>query len=152
MIESNLINEFRVLDPTEWPTDIETDHRENEIESLYTRFNLITSTTRCINAFRDYIENGGKEIPEDLQILIHYINTIPCSSPECERGFSNMNIILNEQRNTILIENLANLLFIKMNGPLQQLFNPDDYVKILLRSRHSADDNKIKKVQPKDPE
>ena len=63
-----------------------------------------------------------------------------------------MNIILNEQINRILIENLANLLFIKMNGPPQQLFKPDDYVKTWLRSHRSADDNKTRKIQPQDPE
>jgi len=74
-----------------------------------------------------------------------YGKLIPCSSSECERGFSNMNLILNDRRNRLLIENVSNLLFIKMHGPPLNIFNPENYVITWLQTHRSADDNQTRK-------
>ena len=45
---------------------------------------------KCINVYRDYIANGSRFIPEDLNEIISYHRIIACSSAECKRGFTSM--------------------------------------------------------------
>ena len=91
---------------------------ENEIMQMCERFNLSHSHTLTVNGYRDYLDNGGRKIPADLEPLVHCTHVIPCSTAECERGFSMMNIIVTDTRNKLLISHVSNLLFIKLHGPL----------------------------------
>lgn len=141
---SDIVKELRILEPTEWPSEINMDFGEKEVESLCQRFNLPLG--KILNAFRDYLACGGRHISEDLETLKKYSKIIACSSSECERGFSSMNLIVTERRSRILIYHVANLLFIKLHGPPLELWNPILYVKTWLRSHRSANDEQTKRA------
>ena len=56
----------------------------------------------------------------------------------CERGFSQMNIILDEKRNRLTIKHVSSLMFIQINGPPLSIWNPTEYTKTWLRHHNSA--------------
>ena len=91
-----------------------------------------------------YIANGGRFIPEDLNEIISYHRIIACSTAECERGFSSMNLIVTNLRSRILVQYVSSLLFIKLNGRSFEIFKSEEYVKTWLRSYRSADDTLTK--------
>ncbi|KAF3856793.1 hypothetical protein F7725_017516 [Dissostichus mawsoni] len=75
---------------------------------------------------------------ESLKPLIQCMKTIPCSTAECERGFSLMNNICTDRRSTLLLSNVSNMMMISLNGPPVTLFEPRKYVTTWLRSHRSA--------------
>ena len=113
------------------------------MSALAERLGLETRTT--VRAFREYQENGGKKVPDQLKLLFLAIDTIPVCIVECERGFSQMNLILSPVRNSLSVSTVSSLLFAKLVGPPLTLFNPQKYVQSWLTSgRHSADDTNSK--------
>uniref|UniRef100_A0A3B4WK65 DUF4371 domain-containing protein n=1 Tax=Seriola lalandi dorsalis TaxID=1841481 RepID=A0A3B4WK65_SERLL len=58
-----------------------------------------------INA-KDFLEHPDKE-PESLIPLIRCMQTIRCSTAECERGFSLMNNVCTDKRSTLLLSNIS---------------------------------------------
>ena len=88
----SLLREMCVLEKDYWPAEIPPNYGESEISSLCKRFKLSSST--AINAFRDYMEDHGRHIPQDLHPLMSCSQVIPISTSECERGFSHMNLII----------------------------------------------------------
>jgi len=73
-----------------------------------------------------------------------FLNTFPCSTAECERGFSIMNNICTDLRSQLIINNISNLMFININGPPLSDWNPEDYVKSWLFNYRCAEDTKTK--------
>ena len=64
---------------------------------------------------------------------------------ECERGFSILNLICTDLRYKLTVGNIANLMFLNINGPPLHFWNPELYVKPwLVNQNRSADDNKTK--------
>lgn len=138
----------RILDPSTWPNDIKDNtFGEKEIESLAVRFQLNRRDT--IKSFREYVfdncehlgGNPGNKMKysKDLLLLTTALQTIPVSSSECERGFSQMNLIMTHSRASLSVETISALLFLKLNGPPLTRFEPSKYVESwLLRGRHSA--------------
>ena len=53
--------------------------------------------------FCDFKDNWCTKIPRTLQPLINWTNVIPCSTAECEREFSLMNIMMPSERSTLLL-------------------------------------------------
>lgn len=121
----SLLSELLVLDPHHWPAELPQGYGENEVERLCRRFQLNERVIK--NAFRDFKENNGR-IPDDLAPLINCTRVIPCSTAECERGFSQMNLIITDQRSKILIKHASALMFIKLHGPPLRQWNPSPYV------------------------
>src|SRR6476469_9422312 len=90
------------------------------------------------NGFRDYLDCRGKDCPVTLKPLEDCLKTLPCSTAECERGFSIMNNILTDLRSSLSIKHVESLMFIKLNGtPLAQ-FQALPYVKSWLFHHRSA--------------
>jgi hypothetical protein len=89
-------------------------------------------------------------VPEGLQPLMLAIDTIPVCTAECERGFSQMNLIVSTTRNFLALSTVADLLFGKLVGPPLTQFKPKVYVlSWLAKGHHSADDTKSKsRVEP----
>ena len=56
-------------------------------------------------------------MPLHVRCLKSCIDVIPCSTAECERGFSCMNIVYTDLRNPLLVSNVSFPLFIKIHGP-----------------------------------
>jgi hypothetical protein len=110
---------------------------------LATRFQL--SEREAIRAFREYMKYR-EEMPKELSRIWLILHTIAISSSECERGFSQMNLIvaLGRSRSSLLVKT-ASLLIIIIVGPPLTLFDPTNYVKTwLLQGHHSALDTKSK--------
>jgi hypothetical protein len=144
-----LVKQFGVIDEETWPKVIPPGFGENEIMQMCERFNLSHSHTLTVNGYRDYLDNGGRKIPADLEPLVHCTHVIPCSTAECERGFSMMNIIVTDTRNKLLISHVSNLLFIKLHGPPVKTWNATKYTKTWLRKHRSAVDTQTRVVSAK---
>lgn len=149
----DLKQQFAVLDETSWPTEIPSGVGEDMIKKLCTRFGLPLAVT--LNAFRDYVDDVGRKMPQDLQPLINCTHTVPCSTAECERGFSSMNAILTDSRNQLLVSHVSSLMFIKLHGPPLHLWNPSKYTTTWLRKHRPANDSRTRMasngITPEDP-
>jgi hypothetical protein len=138
---NDLIEELSILEPDSWPADDghETVHfGEPEISRLTSRFGL--DKRMAINGFRDFVDGGGRSLPDMLRPLMLCARTLPCSTAECERAFSCMNVLISPLRNSLLISNVSALLFIKINGPPLAKINFLPYVKLWLLNHSSATD------------
>jgi hypothetical protein len=82
-----------------------------------------------IRGFREYLQLQGKEIPKQFLQLKHTLENIAIYSSECERGFSQMNLIVAPARSSLSIKTITSLLFIKIVGPLLTQFVPTKYIQ-----------------------
>ncbi len=132
-----------VLIPEKWPNEVEKNitFGEKDIRTLTNKFHL--NERSIIRSFRDYLVD--KKMPKDLIPLINAVNTIAVSTSECERGFSQMNLVMTPQRASLAVKTVSSILVIKFNGPPLHLFNPSKYVDSwLLKKHHSATDTNSK--------
>jgi len=104
----------------------------------------------AINGFRVYLDSNG--LQNTILELTNCIKTFPVSTADCERGFSLLNLICTEIRSKLTISNIANLMFLNMNGPPLNQWNLEVYVKSWLISQHRAsDDTKTKILNTDEP-
>ena len=112
------MQDLSIVIPSKWPDDIENPWLEGEasLEKLCERFKI--SLRGLIPSYREYVADPRK-VPELLNstVLQEILSTIPISSCEAERGFSQMNLVCTDHRVNLLIRNIASLLFISINGP-----------------------------------
>ena len=145
--EKELLNQIDVLNYQKWPSSLSSPWPlgEEKLENLCTRFKLNFKNAQ--NGFRDYIDyEGGENIPAELKPIITCINTLPVTSADCERGFSTMNIIMTDLRNSLLMQHVSSLMFISLVGPPLHLWDPLPCVQKWLLSHRSADDNQSRKT------
>jgi hypothetical protein len=133
-----------ILDVRTWPQEPDVRFGEKEIRRLCHRFNV--EAQEAVDGMRDFIEDNSA-IPEGLRSLSSCLKTLPCSTPECERGFSLMNIISTDLRSTLLVQNISSLMFVNLNGPPLSLWKPEPYVKSWIQTHRSATDTQSKKRQ-----
>ncbi len=133
--EGEMLHDISVLDTDNWPSTPGIRHGEAQVKRLCRRFNLCEE--QAVNGMRDFLEHPDSE-PESLKPLIRCMQTFPCSTAECERGFSVMNNVCTDKRSTLLLANVSNLMMISINGPPVRLFEPRKYVTSWLRSHRSA--------------
>lgn len=143
---NSLINELKVLESDQWPSEKLPGFGECEIESLCRRFKL--NVTKTKNAYRDYLEDSSR-VPKYLNNLMNCTKLIPCSSSECERGFSQMNLIVSPTRTRLTTAHVSSLMFVKLHGPNLRDWNIEPYVQTWLRKHRSADDTRIREAKPK---
>jgi hypothetical protein len=67
---------------------------------------------QMICGFQEHV--GDKKFPEKLLLLRSSLNTIPTSSSEYERGFSQINPTMTPSQYYLFINTIAELLFIKL--------------------------------------
>lgn len=125
---------------------MDVDYGEAEVRELCTHFRLPYGSIR--DAYCDFKDSGGKQIGARLKPLMNCVNTIPCSTAECERGFSAMNIIVTDLRSTLLIQHVSALMFIKINGPPLAMWKPEHYVLSWLSRHRSATDTRTRIAAP----
>lgn len=134
----------KILDSKYWPENPgkHLTFGEAEIRKLARKFRL--NEREAVRGFRQYLQEN--KVPDILLPLKHTLGTIAISSSECERGFSQMNLIVTSSRSSLLVRTTSALMFIRIVGPPLTQFNPSKYVDSwLLRGRHSAVDTKSKK-------
>ena len=133
-----------ILNQSHWTDNMNNQltFGEAEIEKLCSRLQL--NAREIIHGFRDYLTE--RTYSERILPLIHALNTISISSSECERGFSQMNLIITPTRASLMTKTVSALLFIRMVGPPLTYFDPTKYVDSwLLRGKHSALNSQSKK-------
>jgi hypothetical protein len=109
-----------VLDCKTWPDNPPLTFGEIEIINLCERYGL--PDRQILTGFREYLSE--KKIPSSLMPLLNAINNIPISTNECERGFSQMNLIVTPIRASLQLSTVVNLMFIKLVGPPVSMFKP----------------------------
>ncbi|KAJ4427136.1 hypothetical protein ANN_24752 [Periplaneta americana] len=127
----------KVLYPEYWPDNVEKNvsFGEIEVESLCKRLRI--PERQVLRGYREFLTK--KKMPATLLVLVNTINSIPISTAEYERGFSQMNLILTPTRASLQIKTLSTLMFIK------HAFRPLSYVNSwFLKGRHLATDTKSK--------
>jgi hypothetical protein len=107
---------------------------EEEICTLATRFQL--SESEAIRAFREYLKYR-EEMPKELSRIRRVLHTIAVSFSECERRFSQMNLIVTPGRSSLLVKTVTSLFFITIVGPPLTLFDPTNYIKTWLLQGHN---------------
>ena len=78
-----LLQDLNVLNPESWPAEIPQCFGE-EVRCLCQKFGLVAR--KAIDGIREFVDNGGRRIPDDLMFLTKCVATIPCSTAECEPG------------------------------------------------------------------
>ncbi|KAJ9573561.1 hypothetical protein L9F63_009046 [Diploptera punctata] len=96
---------------------------EAEIRKLARKFRLNEREAVC--GFCEYLQENT--FPDILLPLKHTLGTIAISSSECEKGFSQMNLIVTLTRSSILVRTTSALLFIRIVGPSLTQFKPSKY-------------------------
>ena len=126
-----LINSITVLKPSSWPKECPLTYGNEEVKYMCDIFHLDDVIAR--RGFQEYIDivrtEGLLEPPEKLMDLIKATKIIAVSTAECERGFSQMNILTSSVRSSLTIKTLSTLMFIKCVGPPPQEFCPSLYVR-----------------------
>lgn len=92
---------------------------------LCKRFRLSFPST--LQAFREYVDIGGRHIPIDVTKLVKCSKIIPRSLFNYERGFSSMNNIIANTRSRLEIEHVSNLMFVELHGPPLENWKPKEY-------------------------
>lgn len=147
---SNLISCLNVLDMKKWPSAPGIRYGENEIRLLCQQFHFKSQDVdEAVMGMREFIETRVK--PAALNTLFACIDTLPVSTAECERGFSQMNLICTDQRNSLLTTTISSLMMININGPPLHLFMPKQYVSSWLHSHRDADDCRSRRVEKNPP-
>jgi hypothetical protein len=149
---AQVISDLDILDCGKWPSEPNVRYGEKEVKRLCKQFQLREGETQqTVNGMRDFVQSGHQASPPaDLKPLLKTVNTLPVSTAECERGFSLMNIICTDHRNSLLVKNIANLMFINLNGPPLSLWQPQKYVESWRKSHHRlAEDERSRRVQLK---
>jgi len=144
---NDLVEDLSILEPENWssgPGDsVDVRFGEEQISRLCSRFSF--DKRMCSNGFRDFVECAGRYEPEMLKPLLLCARSLPCSTAECERAFSSMNVLVSPARNSLLMKNISSLLFIKINGPPVDKFIPSRYVKQWLLMHASATDKQVRR-------
>ena len=103
-----LLSAINVLDPLQWPRDCKLTYGQEGIVFLCDVFHLneFEATTR--KGLHEYIDiiketgfTGNREPPAALLCLTNAVNTIVVSSADCERSFSQMNILATPARSSL---------------------------------------------------
>jgi hypothetical protein len=141
--DSNFVNWTHTLDPKSWPENLALPFGEKVIRNLAKRLQL--NERESIRGFRGYLNQ--KIFPENLVDLKNAFNAVSISSSECERGFSQMNLILTSTRTSLSTITVSALLFVRVVGPPLRHFSATKYVEWwILRGRHSAVDTNSKEI------
>ena len=90
--ESFLSSHISIVLPANWPDDTNVEYGEKEWKLLCQTF-LILCDAELKSAYRNYKENKGTVTEGSMKILTNAIETLPVSTTDCERAFSQINII-----------------------------------------------------------
>ena len=143
-----VIKQLEALFPDKWPTEEYPAWLEGEkaIQDVCQRFQV--PECGIIPAFREFF-NDPRNIPKIIneKLIQSIIYTIPISSSEAERGFSQMNIVCSPTRSKLTVLNMSSLLFISVNGPPLHLWNAESAVSSWLLKPRCAMDTKSRKAK-----
>ncbi|KAL2096749.1 hypothetical protein ACEWY4_005956 [Coilia grayii] len=133
--DSELVAMLKPLDVHFWPTDrsdlvLFGDGQVGRFAKL-----IGESATQAIGEYRDWKLQGSAH-GQTLKRLLIASKTVLPTSAECERGFSACNDTDNSTRNRLRAPSLTALLFVDLNGPPIETFNPIPFVKSWIKKGH----------------
>lgn len=141
-----IIQDMQIMDISNWPENIDIRFGETEVKRLCKRFML--NQENAINGIRQLIHDPTV-LPKDIMPEFdNFYKTFPVSTAECERGFSLMNNICTKLRARLTMKNISNLMFVNINGPPLEKWDPKDYVKSWMVNHRSAEDTRTKLCRP----
>ncbi|CAI6350673.1 unnamed protein product [Macrosiphum euphorbiae] len=149
----SILQDMQIIDVSEWPKDINYNnirYGEDEIKRLCKRFQV--NKNDAINGFRQILDDQTVSFKNVMPEFYNLVQTFPRSTAECERGFSLMNNICTKLRSTLTIKHLASLMFINVNGPPLDEWEPKSYVSSWLVNHKTAENTRTKKNVNKEPE
>lgn len=76
----DFISVYKVVYPQSWPDDYDILFGEADV-SMCRKFHLLSR--QIIGGFREYKDNGGQKVPEDMKPLITELETIAVLTAEC---------------------------------------------------------------------
>lgn len=132
--DSDLVQLLKPLDKSCWPADRGelVLFGEREVHKLA---KLLGEPSReAVEEYRDWKLQGTEG--GTLRRLVIAGKTFLPSSAECERGFSALNDIDCKTRNRLREQSLSALLFLDVNGPPLEYFNPKPFVRSWLKAGH----------------
>lgn len=146
----SFLNNIKALQPFNWPDDCGVCYAEKEIQELCSLFKL-DDGRQIQRGMREYIDlvrlKSVGEVkppaPKELKPLLQAVNTLVISTAECERGFSQMNIV-STTKSALEVKSMSALLFIMCVGSPLKMFKPDVYVKSWLQSHCLANNQKAR--------
>ncbi|KAK1898057.1 E3 SUMO-protein ligase KIAA1586 [Dissostichus eleginoides] len=133
--EPDLVRMLKPLDKRFWPEQRSALilYGENEVRALAKV--LGEPAREAIEEFRDYkLEN--KSPGKALQKLQTASKTFLPTSAECERGFSAVNSTDTDKRNKLREKSLFSHLFVDINGPPLEQFDPQPFLRSWIKAGH----------------
>lgn len=135
MPADDLICILQPLDKSSWPENREELVLYGETE-VHTLAKLLGEPGReAVEEFRAYKLQGTQQGATLKQLLIAS-HTYLATSAECERGFSAVNDTDRKTRNKLRAKSMSSLLFVDLNGPPLEVFNPAPYVMSWVKAGH----------------
>lgn len=133
--DNELVQLLKPLDKRYWP-----EQREELIlfgeSQVHDLAKLIGEPSReAVSEFRDWKLQGTQAGKTLSKILIASQTYLPTSA-ECERGFSAVNDTDSKSRNRLRAKSLSSLLFVDMNGPPLDRFDPAPFVTSWIKAGH----------------
>ena len=141
---NNILASIEVLNKENWTgKEHEAFYGESDIQLLCEKMSI--DARNCILAFREFRDSSQSTptpaMPHTLRQLFNAVDTYVVSTAECERSFSVMNDILTPTRNSLTIDYLSKLVFVKCAvGPPLSKFQPSDYVTSWIKKGHRSAD------------
>ena len=141
-----ILRDLNILDKEQILTNKTIRYGEKEILWLFDRFFL--SYDQAVRGMRNYIDDPST-LPTHLKPLQTCIVPIPCSSAECERGFSLLNIIETDLRTPLLATNISSLMFLNINGPPISMFECTPHILLWKLHHRTAIETQSRILKPK---
>ena len=136
--DKSFCDALSVLLPNTWPEVTPPEYGENELKTVCKRVR-VSYTGSLKNSYRFFKDSQGVDKCVEMQCLLNAIDTVPCSTAECERGFSEMNIVCSDMRSSLTVSHISSLMFVSLVGPPFDRFQPDDYTRSwLAKGRRDA--------------
>lgn len=129
-----MLDDLNILDTSTWPVwpdKVGDTFGCSSVKALCKRFGLNEMNHDIMDDFRDYTNCGGRRAFLKLKSLPDCVKKSPCSSAECERGFSAMNMII-----TQLIEYVVKST-IMLSQKLSHMLSQNILLTLLMATRPS---------------
>ncbi|MBN3275464.1 K1586 ligase, partial [Polyodon spathula] len=91
--------ELKVLFPRYFPDQMDMMHGDAKVKNLCKRFHIESQSV--LRAYREFKETEGKMMPEEIKPLMAAVNSVPISSAECKRGYSQLNLTVTPTRTAL---------------------------------------------------
>lgn len=125
---------------TEKVTGDFSEFLEHLIEDHPTEYCMHRSNDDPISFWSHFLKNEGILWPAQLRQLVLTVLSLPVGSVDAERGFSILTHTRYDRRSRLTPQHMDDILFLRINGPPVEKFDPAKYVKHWLQSHRESDD------------